>query len=279
MRTGNQNSARYADQSIIYAQQTESAMSLKSKAKKIVEWLTNTHIYREQPRGIDFVQDIANSLPRYRVDIVFDVGANVGQSAKIYLARFPSSHIYCFEPVINTFHQLQKNLKDNERIDCYQLALGSSKSRGTMVMQGSSDNFFLSGMSREESPMNSDVTTESVDIVTLDEFCHSKRIDQINYLKIDTEGGDLEVLKGAVNMLTAQRIDLVEVETGMNPRNSRHVPFEAIKKFLESHEYFIFGIYEQVSEFPTGEPHLRRINPLFISHRAIEMNRKSPHNK
>ena len=123
--------------------------------------------------------------------------------------------------------------------------------------------------------MNRDVTTESVDIVTLDEFCHSKRIDQVNYLKIDTEGGDLEVLKGAVNMLTEQRIDLVEVETGMNPRNSRHVPFEAIKKFLESHGYFIFGIYEQVSEFPTGEPHLRRTNPLFISHRTIEMNRKS----
>ena len=84
-------------------------MSLKSKVKMLIERLTDTHIYRELPRGIDFIQDIANSLPRYRVDIVFDVGANVGQSAKIYLARFPRSHIYCFEPVINTFHNLQAN--------------------------------------------------------------------------------------------------------------------------------------------------------------------------
>jgi FkbM family methyltransferase len=249
-------------------------MSLKNKVKKLVEHLTGTHICRVLPRGIDFIQDIADSLPMYRADIIFDVGANAGQSSKIYLARFPSSHIYCFEPVGDTFHQLQDNLKGDARVDCYQLALGSSKSKGKMVMQGKSDMFFLLGQSKE-SLMNNDMTTESVDIVTLDEFCQTKRIDQINYLKIDTEGGDLEVLKGAVNMLTEQRIDLVEVEAGMNPSNNRHVPFEALKDFLESHRYFLFGIYEQVNEWPTREPHLRRTNPLFISHRMIEMNRKS----
>jgi len=249
-------------------------MSLKSNLKKLAERLTSTHIYRELPRGIDNIQDIAEWLPMYRVDIVFDVGANVGQSSKIYLARFPSSHIYCFEPVRDTFHQLQDNLKGNERVDCYPLALGSSKSKGKMVLQGSSAMFFLLGQSKE-SPLNNNVTTESVDIITLDEFCDNKKIDQINYLKIDTEGGDLDVLKGAAKMLTEQRIDLVEVEAGMNPGNIRHVPFEALKEFLESHRYFLFGIYEQVNEWPAREPHLRRINPIFISHRMIEMNRKS----
>ncbi|MBN1218978.1 MAG: FkbM family methyltransferase [Anaerolineae bacterium] len=249
-------------------------MNLKNKVKKLVEQLTDTHIYRVLPRGIDFIQDISNSLPIYRVDTVFDVGANVGQSSKVYLARFPSSHIYCFEPVGDTFRQLQDNLKDNERVNCYQLALGSSKSKGIMIIQGRSIMSFLLGQSIK-SPINNDVTTESVDIITLDEFCHTKRIDQINYLKIDTEGGDLEVLKGSLNMLTEQRIDLVEVEAGMNPSNNRHVPFEILKGFLEAHRYFIFGIYEQVNEWPTREPHLRRTNILFISHRMIEMNRNT----
>jgi FkbM family methyltransferase len=246
-------------------------MSLIIKLKKIVERLTNTHIYRVLPRGIDFVQDITASFPMYRVDIVFDVGANRGQSSEIYLDRFPGSHLYCFEPVSDTFHELKNNLKGNERVDCFQLALGSSKSKGKMVLQGNSENFFLLGQSKE-SPMNNDVTTESVEVVTMDEFCHTKKIDQINYLKIDTEGGDLDVLKGAVNMLTEQRIDFVEAEAGMNPGNDWHVPFDALKEFLESHGYFLFGIYEQVNEWPTGEPHLRRINPLFVSHRMIRTN-------
>lgn len=249
-------------------------MNVKNKVKKLVEQLTNTHIYCSLPRGIDIFQDNANSLPTYRINVVFDVGANVGQSSKTYLALLPSSHIYCFESVSDTFRKLQNSLKGNERVDCYQLAFGSSKGKGKMSLQGSSDMFFLLSLSKE-SPMSSDLMTETVDIITLDEFCQIHRIDQINYLKIDTEGGDLEVLKGAVNTLTEQRIDFIEVEAGMNPANNWHVPFGTLKEFLESHSYNLFGIYEQVSEWPTKELHLRRTNSLFISHRMIEQNRKS----
>lgn len=249
-------------------------MTIKNKLKKIVEHITNTHIYRVLPHGIDFIQDIIKFFPKYRIELVFDVGANVGQSSKIYLERFPDSHIYCFEPVSDTFRLLKNNIDGNERVDCYQLALGSSTAKGEMVLQGASEMFFLLDQS-QASPTNNEVTTESIDIVTLDEFCHSKKIDQINYLKIDTEGGDLEVLKGAISMLTEQKIDLVEVEAGMSPGNHRHVSFEVLKGFLESYKYFLFGIYEQVNEWPTSEPHLRRTNPLFISSRMIGTNGKS----
>jgi hypothetical protein len=75
-------------------------------------------------------------------------------------------------------------------------------------------------------------------------------------------------------MLNEQRIDLVEVEAGMNAGNKRHVPFEALKGYLESKSYLLFGIYHQVREWPTNEPHLRRTNPVFISRRMIETNRR-----
>ena len=74
-------------------------------------------------------------------------------------------------------------------------------------------------------------------------------------------------------MLTEQRIDLVQVEAGMNNSNKRHVPFETLKDYLQSHGYFLFGVYEQVSEWPTKEPHLRRTNLAFISRRLIEANK------
>jgi FkbM family methyltransferase len=175
-------------------------MSLKHRLRQLVEHLANVHIYRVLPRGIDVAYDIAIFFPMYRIDIVFDVGANVGQSAKCYLGCFPRSHIYCFEPVRDTFRQLQDNLKGNNRIHCVQLALGSSKGKGEMALQGNSEMFFLSGQSKD-SPANEDVMTEDVDIVTLDEFCCDRKIGQVNYLKIDTEGGDLEVLRGGENML------------------------------------------------------------------------------
>jgi FkbM family methyltransferase len=251
----------------------EKGMNLKSSVKKLVEQMTGTQILRSIPHGIDPARDIAKSLLKYRAEVVFDVGANIGQSSKDYLNKFPNAHIYCFEPVSDTFRQLQNNLEGNERVDCFQLAFGSAKGSGEMVLQGESDMFFLLDSSKE-SLTNSSVLTESVNIVTVDEFCQKKGIDCISYLKIDTEGGDLEVLKGAVQMLAEQRIDCVQVEAGMNPNNSRHAPIEFLKEFLESYKYFLFGIYEQTSEdWFNGRPHLRRTNLLFISYNVIEANR------
>jgi FkbM family methyltransferase len=252
---------------------TGGQVSFKSKSKKIAEKISGAHIYRSLPRGTDFFVDVRTSLPKFRADVVFDVGANVGQSAKQYLKIFPNSRIYSFEPVSETFHRLEKNLEGNERVRCYRLAFGSSAGIGEMVLQGSSDMFFLRRKS-SDSPVDDDLPVEAVEIDILDQFCRRHRIDRINYLKIDTEGGDLSVLEGAVDMLTEHRIDLVKVEAGMNPDNTRHVSLEALKAFLESYGYFLFGIYEQVSEWPNEEPHLRRTNPVFISKHMIEINRR-----
>jgi hypothetical protein len=56
----------------------------------------------------------------------------------------------------------------------------------------------------------------------------------------------------------------------MNSKNRRHVPFDVFTKFFERKNYFLFGVYEQVNEWPTKEPHLRRTNPVFISDKIIK---------
>lgn len=109
------------------------------------------------------------------------------------------------------------------------------------------------------------VATREVSIETLDRFCEHQGINHIGFLKIDTEGGDFDVLCGAAGMLATQQIDLVEVEAGMNSGNKRHVPFEKLKAILEDSGYLLFGIYEQIHEWPTKEPHLRRTNLVFNS--------------
>jgi hypothetical protein len=91
-------------------------------------------------------------------------------------------------------------------------------------------------------------------------------------MKIDTEGYDLHVLRGARGMLADQKIDLVQVEAGISPENVRHVRLEAMKSYLEERDYFLFGFYDQVPEWPTGRPHLRRANAVFISRRASARN-------
>lgn len=237
--------------------------------RALTERLTGTHIYRVLPRGIDVFHDIATALPLFDATTVFDVGANVGQSARVYLSKFSRAHVYCFEPVATTYAELERRLGENSRISCHRLALGANMRLGQMVLHGTSDRHFL----LRESPMLADVADEPIEpvaVTTLDQFCLQHRVDRIGYLKIDTEGGDLDVLRGAEDLLENQCIDFVQVEAGMNPHNSRHVSLEKLKAYLEARQYYVFGIYEQVPEWPTRSPHLRRSNPVFISNRLIE---------
>lgn len=213
---------------------------------------------------MDLFYDIGSTiLPRFHASTVFDVGANIGQSAKTYRAHFPDAEIYCFEPVRRTFAELKNNLQEMKRVQCFRCALGSSAQKGLMVLKGSSNLFRL--RSGSGSPQDdSDAPTEAVDVLTLDGFCADNNIQHIDFLKIDTEGHDLEVLKGASAMLAGHEIDLVQVEAGMNPGNHRHASMESLKTFLESLGYVLFGIYEQIHR-GVSSPHLHRSNLLFIS--------------
>jgi FkbM family methyltransferase len=247
-------------------------MNINSAIKAILERVVGVRIYRTLPRGLDIFADVRSLLPQIKVEIIFDVGANVGQSALQYVKVFPDAQMYCFEPVLATFDLLQQNLRGRGKINSFRLALSEATGSGTMLLDGHSDQFSLH-IDKTGDEVIVEAKTEHVPIESIDNFCSQHDIIRINYLKIDTEGNDLNVLKGGARMLAQHNIDIIEVEAGMSRRNSLHVPFDALTSFLADKAYFLFGIYEQVGEWPTKEPNLRRTNPVFISGRVIKANR------
>lgn len=241
-------------------------MGRKITLRALLSRLAYVRRYRLLPAGVDMAYDIAYSFPRYRVETVFDVGANIGQSAELCHKSFPHAQIYSFEPVRQTFEVLTNMARSYPRVRCFNMALGADQGVGQMVLQGPSDRFFLA----DQPPADNGVKLERTEITTIDAFCQSQGVAHISYLKIDTEGSDLHVLQGASRVLGAQQVDLVEVEAGMNVKNTHHVPFEVLHSHLQGLEYFLFAIYEQVHEWPRREPQLRRSNLLFISQRMID---------
>ena len=206
------------------------------------------------PRGYDLFSDLRIELPCTQIRTVFDVGANTGQSAASFLKNFPEARIFSFEPAQRTYEQLCQSVAGT-RGQPFQLAFGASNGTGFLAADPA------------DSKLNrlADAGSESFPIRTLDSFCLEHDVDKIEFLKIDTEGHDLQVLMGAQAMLANGRIDIVEVEAGMNPTNEWHVPFESMKQPLEAAGYLLFGLYEQVREWKTGSPVLRRSNAVFIS--------------
>lgn len=221
-------------------------------------------------RGIDMFADLDTYLPHTRIATVFDVGANVGQSARRYAEEFPAAIIHSFEPVAGTFAQLASSVPG--RVRCHQIALGATADVGSMVKQGKTEMFYLLG----DRPAPPSAALEQVSIDTLDNFCERHDIQRIDLLKIDTEGSDMAVLQGAERLLREQRVGIIQVEASMNSGNRHHVSFGAFMTHLEANGYRLFGIYEQWPEWPTGEPHMRRSNPVFISEQVIAANRRQP---
>lgn len=217
-------------------------------------------------------RDIDRCLKKTGVEIIFDVGANIGQSAKKYSRCFPTAIIYSFEPATAAFKALNKVSTSYGNVRSFNLALGNRD--GSAIMQAAGtrkSNAIIDGNVRIRS---SDVGMETVKITTGDAFCDANNIEEISFLKIDTEGYELEVLKGFEYMLKRGRIKIVEVEAGMNKFNKKHVPLLNIQAFLEEYGYCLCWIYEQVHEIFSNpiKPVLRRINAVFLSGECVNEN-------
>lgn len=218
------------------------------------------------PTGALLTEDIRRRLPRERMRIIFDVGANIGEVTTTFTINYPEARVFAFEPVEQNYRQLERTAARLKQVAAYNIGLGERS--GTM-------RFDCTGDATTAFRVAADQTNEanpSVAMTTVDVFCERNGIETIDYLKIDTEGHDLKVLAGAKKMLFEQRIGFVIAECSMNPDNTLHVPFCELLAFMSPLGYRIFGFYEQTEEFMIGKPNLRRANVAFISAAVIARN-------
>lgn len=208
--------------------------------------------------------DCAKRLPNFSMQVVFDVGANIGQTTEGILEQYPSARVFAFEPVSATFTQFVSRFGGLPNVKANRLALSSTCTMGKVRSSGTSV-----GNSLTQKEGTADNPVEPVELITGDVYCAQNGIEHINYLKVDTEGFDLEVLKGFHRMIGSQSIDLLQVEASMNPFNKRHIDFGVFRGYLEACNYYLFGIYSQVYE-RKGRPILRRSNPVFISQKLVD---------
>jgi FkbM family methyltransferase len=242
-------------QDLLSAQGKASVVSLRGEIKIQLSARLRWPVTRHFPQGVHFARDFRRFFPELEMRNIFDVGAHHGESATEYSILYPQARIDSFEPVRASFVEMQRRTAGNPRIHCHNLALGSRREESTMdTSAGHSSMFKIS-----------DHGDERVRVVTAADFCCEKRIDRINFLKVDTEGFDLEVLYGAQTLIEDAAIDLIEVEAGMNPENDIHVYFDKFTSYLYGYGYRIFGIYEQGPEGPTNSAKLRRSNIIFAS--------------
>jgi FkbM family methyltransferase len=157
---------------------------------------------------------ILGLFPRDRKMHVLDVGANIGQwSASMLEAarqaqRAEDLDLHAFEPSSYTFARLSEAL-GSQRVSLQQCAL--SERSGSSILhvmgQGAGTNSLHVSPARQTNTATEDVAT-----TTLEEYADGAGLDDIALVKIDTEGHDLAVLRGAGRLLAQQRICVAQFE-------------------------------------------------------------------
>ncbi|EAZ91442.1 FkbM family methyltransferase [Crocosphaera chwakensis] len=199
------------------------------------------------PFGANFYNDIKYLTRNNQLKIIFDVGANVGQTSQELVKNFPSSYIYAFEPVPNTFKELKKNVSKFQKVKPVNIGFGEQIGQFPITSEDlSGHNTFLIDQ-KEKKTIDSvqNQTTILVDVNTIDNFCQENKIEEINLLKIDTEGFEMKVLKGAENKLKQQKIDyiFVECEFYSRPNRQPHGNFSELFTYLENFNYRVVSFY------------------------------------
>jgi FkbM family methyltransferase len=203
--------------------------------------------------GEEWVQFCVLNACRDKVSrvVVFDIGANIGDwlrslfGAAEHLDCINRLDVYAFEPVPSTYERLLTMVKNDPRATSVKaecLAMSSSKGSAHIFVVGDGAG------TNSLHPDSSAVYTQSLVIATntIDYYSRENNIAMVHLLKSDTEGHDMEVLRGALDMLRQERIHVFQ--------------FEYNHRWIYS-RYFLKDVFNLIEDLPYT---IGKVMPGFI---------------
>jgi FkbM family methyltransferase len=189
--------------------------------------------------------------------VVIDVGANVGDYISELVRINESITIHAFEPHPLTFLKLRKNTENYSNVFIYNKGASSKCGLLNLYDYGSNDGSEHASLFREvinEIHGSKSVTSHEVELIDLDGFIENNNIVEISLLKIDTEGNELEVIRGCTKSIASGKIKLIHFE--FNEMNVASRVF--FKDF-----WIILSEYNFYRLLPNGLIKIDKYNPLF----------------
>ena len=186
--------------------------------------------------------------------VIFDVGANKGQSITRYKKLFQNPIIHSFEPNIDEVNILKQKYINDKNLYLNNVAVGDKKGKlefNINALSGhSSFNNLIPNTTWIKKRSNSIKTDHNnytikkvnAEIITLDDYVNEKNLKNIDILKIDTQGFEDKVLLGAQNLLKNNRIKLIQLELIFSEIYESPLQIYDVEKNLIPYNYKLFGI-------------------------------------
>lgn len=200
----------------------------------------------------------------FKVNCIIDVGANFGQYGLELRKIGYKGKIYSYEPLSYAYSKLTKAANKDSNWETHNFAMGSVNENRKINI---SKNYFSSSFLKQKKELVDQVsnteffTTEEVEIQPLDAIFPTIYKENLNvYLKIDTQGFEMEVLKGAEKSL--DKIIGVQMEMSLNPSYEQVVVFDEIYNFMKEKGFKLYSIENGFYNPKTGQ--LNEIEGVFF---------------
>ena len=135
------------------------------------------------------------------IQVVLDIGANIGASALYFSFMYPEAEIFAFEPAKAPYQLLQKNARLDSRIHAHNFGM-FSVDRELQLYTGAIDCVTASiGKSAENT-----TESETIKLRSVRDWLDANSVTTIDLLKIDTEGCELPILEGVSDFIPSIKL-------------------------------------------------------------------------
>lgn len=192
-------------------------------------------------------------LQHYNIDVIIDVGANIGQYGSELRNIGYKGRIISFEPTSEAFEKLAKTSKNDTKWEIHHSSLGERDGKTTInISKNSVSSSLLDSLPEltQSAPEASFIKKEEIEIKKLDSIFAALNIENKNiYLKIDTQGYESLVLDGARESL--KKISGIQLEMALIPSYEGGITFQEMINKLNSFDFKLAtvesGFYDKVT--------------------------------
>ncbi len=195
-------------------------------------------------KSINFDEIYKNYIKK--TPLIIDIGANQGQSIKRFNLIFNDSVIHSFEPIKECFDQMVKDYS-YERFIKNNYALSDKETKKNFFINKNSYTSSFSRINKKYDELHAKdeiIKSLKVKTKTLDSYINLNKIKKIDILKIDTQGHELEVLKGAKNSLKKSIINFIELELVLCDYYKKKCILHELDIVMHSNNFELFNLQE-----------------------------------
>jgi FkbM family methyltransferase len=187
----------------------------------------------------EIVMKVLSHLPPQFV--FYDVGSNTGWYTMVSFTASTESNVYSFEPleehVVCQKETIALNRRENQTT-VFELALSDHNGKEIIRLGGS-------GTSLDKDFLEVDYGTREITVATLDSVMEAHSLPAPHFIKIDVEGHEYSVLKGAKTALKAKPVLFIEVAKTLNNKRFVHKEYDALFSLLSSLHYKPFIVTDK----------------------------------